>query len=219
MPAHSEADYLAAIQALMPRGAAWPTDREAVQTAVLAALARAFAQEDQAAVDLLADAFPATAGGLLPEWEATLGLPDPCEGADQTLQQRRAQVVARLAGQGGQSVPYLQKVAADLGYPGVAIQEFAPARAGCSSAGDPCCDDRWLDVFQVTVPTLRVFWASAGVSAAGEPLWAIETNSIMCVIDALKPAHTLALYATLNSLETEDAVTLITEDGDALVVE
>lgn len=193
--AHSVEDYLAALQALMPRGPAWPTDPAAVQTAALRAFARALSSEDEAAIDLLADAFPATATNLLLEWEETLGLPDPCEGTGQTLQQRRAQAVARLAGQGGQSIAYLLQVAQGLGYTGVTIAQFAPFRAGVSHAGDRCCGDDWWYAFEVSVPDLRIFYFEAGKSAAGEPLYTIENGSIICVIDELKPAHTQAIYA------------------------
>ncbi|WP_197520275.1 putative phage tail protein, partial [Paraburkholderia tropica] len=45
---------------------------------------------------LLIDSFPPTAYELLPEWESTLGLPDPCAGEAPTIPQRQAQVLARF---------------------------------------------------------------------------------------------------------------------------
>jgi uncharacterized protein YmfQ (DUF2313 family) len=138
--ARGEADYLAALQALLPRGRAWSRDPSATLTAVLDGWARGYARHDARAANLLEDAFPPDTVELLPEWEATLGLPDPCLGGAiggpaATLQQREAQVVARLLALGGQAVPYLTALAAQLGFP-VAIVEFAPFRAGISHAGD-----------------------------------------------------------------------------------
>ncbi|WP_374572505.1 YmfQ family protein [Phenylobacterium sp.] len=194
--AHGAADYLAALQALMPRGAVWPTDPDAVQTRVLRGLAQAFADHDAAAVGLLIGAFPGTVDALLTEWEATLGLPDPCEGTDQTLAQRRGQVLAKFADGGGQSVAYFLRIAARLGYSGVTIETYAPFRADIDGGDQPAYGDDWAHYWLVTVPGLRAFYFSADVSTAGEALLTVENDVIICVFDALKPAHTLAGFAT-----------------------
>jgi uncharacterized protein YmfQ (DUF2313 family) len=192
--AHTQAEYLSALQGLMPPGLAWPTDPPATQTAVLAGLAASFAAEDQAALDLLADAFPGTATNLLAEWEQTLGLPDPCEGVAPTLQQRRGQVVTRFANEGGQSIAYLLRIAEGLGYQDVSIQEYAPFRAGVDGADTAIRDESWASTFQVTVPDFRVFYFSADVSAAGEALLTIQNDVIVCAINGVKPAHTFAIF-------------------------
>src|SRR5260363_17238 len=62
---------------------------------------------------------------LLPEWEATLGLPDPCTGPLSTVQARRAQAVARFANTGGQSAAHFIRMAAQLGY-AISITCYAP---------------------------------------------------------------------------------------------
>lgn len=100
-PNYSAADYLSAMQALMPRGRVWPKDSDATQTQVLGGLVQVYARNTARANNLLVDAFPGMSAELLPEWEATLGLPDPCAGVAPTVAARNAQVLARFTGLGG----------------------------------------------------------------------------------------------------------------------
>lgn len=158
--ARSEADYLAAIQALLPRGRAWPRDPAALMTALLDGFAKSYATTDARQTNLLTDAFPVTTVELLPEWESTLGLPDPCLGEAPTLQQRQGQVVARFKAQGGQSVAYLNSVAEALGFR-VAITEFANFRSGINHAGD--------GINGSEVPTPGAYFI-AGSGHAGDPI-------------------------------------------------
>lgn len=74
----TSADYQAALQALLPHGRVWPREPDAVQSRVAAGLAQTAARLHARANYLLRDAFPLTPLELLPEWEATLGLPDEC---------------------------------------------------------------------------------------------------------------------------------------------
>lgn len=203
---YTQADYQAALLALLPRGRVWPKEPDSGQSRVAGALAGSFERLDARSQALLVDAFPATALELLPEWESTLGLPDDCEGDDQTLQQRRAQVVTRFAGGGGQSVAYYIDVLERLGFE-ANVQEFAPFRAGASTAGSPIATEDWWFVWQVNLVGARVFYFSAGVSAAGEALVTIADGPAPCVIEALKPAHTSVLFASVKPgvLDFEDA--------------
>lgn len=88
-PFFSSADYLAALQALLPRGRVWPRESDATQTKALSGLAGVYERQNARSNNLLSDAFPITAYELLPEWESTLALPDPILGRDTTIQGRR----------------------------------------------------------------------------------------------------------------------------------
>ncbi len=191
------ADFLAAMQRMMPTGRAWPREPDAVQTQVLATHGPTYERQTARANTLLVDAFPATAVELLPEWEATLGLPDPCAGPDPTLQQRQGQVVARLTARGGQSVPYFTAFAVALGYPDVAIEQFAPARADLLVADGPVNDPAWAFAWQMTVTGVQTTYFSADVSYADEPLVAYDTTALACEITRLRPAHTVAFFTYL----------------------
>ncbi|NDV77092.1 YmfQ family protein [Burkholderia cenocepacia] len=188
------ANFLSAIQALLPRGQVWPRDPDAVQTKALSGLAPSYERNTSRANYLLADAFPGTALELLPEWEASLGLPDPCAGSAPTLQQRRAQVVARLANSGGQSIQFYIDFAKSLGFD-VTVTQFTPFRVGQNSAGDAVNSEAWAHAWRVNAPAVTVSYFRAGQSAAGEPL-AVWGNSVLaCEMRSIKPAHTQVIVA------------------------
>lgn len=193
---YSEADYEAALQQLLPVGRAWPRDPDSVQLKVIAGLAPAYVRLDARAQALLVDAFPATTLELLPEWEASLGLPDPCEGPDQTVDQRRLQVVSRLINAGGQSVAYFLGVLARLGYADASITQYQPFRADVDHADRPLYSSEWAFNWTINLPELRIFYFRADISTAGDPLFTVSDNSVACTIEALKPAHTTVDYTS-----------------------
>jgi uncharacterized protein YmfQ (DUF2313 family) len=193
-PNLTSADYLRAFQTLMPRGRVWPKDSDAEQTAVFTGLTQVYARNTARANQLLVDAFPATTYELLPEWEATLGLPDPCAGPAPTIQQRRNQVVARLSNSGGQSIAYFVNFAAQLGF-SVTITQYSQARAGILKAGQPCNGYDWNFAWKITAPLNTVVRAVAGAMAAGDPLAAWSNSVLECEFRAVMPAHTIPIFA------------------------
>lgn len=182
--------YKAQLLALLPRGRVWPKEAGGTQDATMAGLAPTFERLDARAQSLLVDVFPATTLELLPEWEASLGLPDACDGDDQTISQRVAHVVAKLVNAGGQSVAYFLQVLAGLGYPDASITQYAPFRADVDHADTPLYGLDWAFNWTVNLPSLSIFWFEADVSAADELLWSVSDGSVFCVIDDLRPAHT-----------------------------
>jgi uncharacterized protein YmfQ (DUF2313 family) len=177
-PIWTEADFVGAIESLMPRGRVWPRDPDSVQAQVVAGFAGTFLRLSIAAAQLIVDAFPASTVNLIGEWEESLGLPDPCAGPEPTLQLRQAEVVQKFAGLGGQSVPYFEGIAALLGFE-ITITEFG--------ASNP---HHW----QVNAPTLSEIWFRAGASTAGEPLVSGGNEVLECIIRELKPAHTTVSF-------------------------
>jgi uncharacterized protein YmfQ (DUF2313 family) len=193
LPFYSAADYLSALQSLMPRGRVWPRGPDALQTKVLAGLTPVYEQQTARANHLLVDAFPLTTVELLPEWEATLGLPDPCAGVAPTVQARRAQVVARFTALGGQSVAYMKSFALSLGY-SITITQFMPARAGILRAGSPLCGSDFAHAWRVNAPLNTSIAFLAGSSAAGEPLSSIGNAVLECELRQVAPAHTTVFF-------------------------
>ena len=165
----SSADYLSALQALLPRGRAWPRESTSAQSEMLAGLAPTYQR---------------------PEWEATLGLPSACTGTLPTLQARQAAVVGQLASVGGQSIPYFVGVAAKLGYP-ITITQYAPFRCGQSSCGQPLGGAAWFYAWRVNAPTYVITSFSTGRSAMGEPLRSWANQTLPCVLSEYAPAHTI----------------------------
>jgi uncharacterized protein YmfQ (DUF2313 family) len=192
-PQYNAADYLSALQALMPRGRVWPRDADATQSKVLSGLVPTYVRQNARANALLGEALPITTFELLPEWEATLGLPDPCAGVSPTVQGRRAQVVARFANVGGQSAPHMIAFAKNLGYT-ITITQFTPARAGLLRAGQALCGTAWAHAWRVNAPSNTVNPFRAGSATAGEPLSSSGNAVLECELAAVKPAHTTVFF-------------------------
>ena len=133
---------------------------------------------------------------LLPEWESTLGLPDPCAGQQPTVLARRAQVVARLTGIGGQSVAYYVAQASSLGY-SITVQQFAPSRFG-RPFGSPFGNVDWAYAWQVTVAQYTVNQFRFGTDAFGEPFASWGSTVLQCELLASKPAHTILNFQYTN---------------------
>ena len=188
-PNYSASDYLGALQALMPTGRVWPRDSDAVQTQVLSGLVQTYVRNNARASNLLIDAFPATTEELLPQWEATLGLPDPCAGLEPTIQLRRAQVLTRFISGGGQSVNYFIQKAASLGY-AISVTQFSPFRFGQSPFGTPMYAPSWAFAWQVNAPTFSINNFQFGTDGFGEPFSYWSNNVLQCELQSCAPAHT-----------------------------
>ena len=186
-PTFTATDYLRAFQRLLPRGRLWQRGWGAVQAEHLLTLMPSWARLSARANDLIVDAFPCTTTDLLPEWEASLGLPDPCTGPLDSIQERVAAVCAKFTARGGQSVAYFIAVCETLGYEGVTIDEF-PA----TSDTVPGLVYQWrVNIYAAT----STVWFRAGVSTAGDPLASWGSNVLECTLELLKPAHTTIIFA------------------------
>jgi uncharacterized protein YmfQ (DUF2313 family) len=191
-PIFRAADFLQAFLKLLPRGRVWPRDTDAVQNQALLGLNTVYEDNSARALSLLKDAFPASTFELLPEWEATLGLPDPCAGSAPSIQARVSQVVTRLTKTGGQSVPYFTGVAASLGYT-VTITQFAPSRFG-NRFGMPFGGTDWAHAWQVNAPTFTVNSNRFG-SGFGDRFASWGNTVLQCELQALAPAHTVLNFS------------------------
>ena len=190
---------LAGLQRLLPRGRAWPRDPGAVLTQVLRALLPNPQSLVVSANALPTDAFPTTAVYLLPEWEQSLGLPDPCAGPSPTIAQRQKQVVARMFGLGGQSIGSFTSYAASLGYP-ITITEFLPARFGRTRFGDRFRGPAWAHVWQVDAPGVTVTPARFGTARFGDPFSDWGNRVLECEMRRIAPAHTTIVFAYSGAL-------------------
>lgn len=190
-----QADFERQVAHLPPPGRAWPRDPGTVMGAIWSAIGEAVWGAHQRAITLLErEANPGRAVELLGEWEADLGLPDPCTPLAATLSQRQAAVLAKVRSQGGQSIAYYISVAQAMGYT-VTITEFHPFRLGFSVFGDALLGAAWQFAWQITVPTATVTRFRFGLSAFGEPFWTVDTAELECRIRSLAPAHTIVLFS------------------------
>lgn len=208
-PPAAPGDYLSAMQALLPTGPAWPRDRDARLTRLLAVWAPTFADVHNLALALRAEADPRRTQQLLPEWEAFAGLPDPCTGAyATTVQERRQHLVARLLFRGGQHPDFFRALAETLGYT-VEVTENRPFSCGFSECGGDhqCCDVAAVTwpgsdppvaagnttirrYWQVTVTEPRIVTFRCGESECGDSLgFVVRAEDLECLITRMKPGH------------------------------
>lgn len=184
-------EYVHALQGLAPQGLAWDWRSGTVMHGLLRGLARAYYSSDKEAIRLLVTSFPKTATSFLPEWEATLGLPDKCTlGKFDTLPKRQAVALAKLLRTGGQSKSYFIQLAAELGYH-ITITEFRQARAGLSACGDALNGDDWPFVWRINAGKTTVLYSRAGASYCGDPLRSWGDKQLECQFNQISPSHTL----------------------------
>ncbi|HJW80815.1 MAG TPA: putative phage tail protein [Acidiferrobacterales bacterium] len=174
-PALEGAAYTALLQGLLPACPAWRREGNTVMGAVLEALAQEFARLDARAAQLFTETDPRLSYELLPDFERIAGLPDECTGALSTLEERRAALMARLARPGKATPQYFADVAGRLGYT-VTIDEPA------------------LHTFRVhsDATAVREFTVN---SPCTDPLRAWGDALLECIINRLKPAHTIVQFA------------------------
>lgn len=189
--------YLSQLQSLLPPGAAWAREPDAVLTRLLAALAAEYGRVDSRAVGLVAEADPRSTRELLADWERVCGLPDSCSsGIATTLQERRATVVSRLTATGGQSIAYFEALIESLGYE-AEIEEFRPFVCGLGHCGDTLNGpDTVRHVWAVRILGPRVTRFECGVSQAGDSLCKISrAEDLECLLRRLRPAQTILIFS------------------------
>lgn len=138
-----EASYFQQLQQLLPPGPAFDLELQPDLVQTLASLAPELARVDGNGEALLLELNPATATVLLPVWEGYLGLPDVCVvPGSQTLEERRAAVIAKLTATGAPQLSFYQRLGVQSGVP-IQIEEFRPCRVGVASVGDFLYGDGW----------------------------------------------------------------------------
>lgn len=183
--------YRDQLLALLPKGAAWARDMEAALPDFLHAFGDEFARFHLRLLALLDERSPMLAFEMLAEWEADFGLPDTCGLEVTDTAARRAAVVARVTALGGQTVAYYLQVLAAYGVTAT-ITEFIPHSVDEDVSAALFGED-WIFAFQVNLPAgaAREFTVSDGVD---DPLAVWGSPPVECLIQNIKPAHTIALF-------------------------
>lgn len=196
VPAWSAQDFLSAFLRLLPRGRAWSADPNSVEAQSLEPLMPVYQRQAARAAYLLQDAFPVTPIELLPEWEDTLGLPDPCAGPSPSLQVRQQQVAARFVATGGQTTAYFINVAASLGY-AITIAEFAPSRFG-RAFGQAFANTDWAYTWSVNAPTFSIERFTFGRNQFGTAFSSWSNRVLQCELQRIAPAHTILNFTYIG---------------------
>jgi uncharacterized protein YmfQ (DUF2313 family) len=193
--------YVEAFAKLLPHGLAWPRKPGSVLMRTVKGLALYYGFVDARAADLLeresdprkttevsypdgTEFFPpGTQDGLLPDWEKSWGLPDPCFPKATTIDERRRMLVMVMTMLGGQSRAWFKWVADWIGTelhleqwtehttlpdgsPGPdivhngSIHEWSPFTAGISHVGDTrmMYDKTGYYRWEIGAPEMRFYW-------------------------------------------------------------
>jgi uncharacterized protein YmfQ (DUF2313 family) len=186
-------DYRDQLLSLLPVGPLWPRDADSALALLMLAFGEEFARLHNRAMDFIEiERDPRLAFETLADWERFAGLPDPCAGAEQTLDGRRRRLVATLTARGGASPQYFIDLAAALGYE-IRIIESRPLYAGFH-AGDACWNSGSAYHWRVRAPLNTVTYLTAGFGA-GEPLSSWGNESLECFIRDRAPDHTFVDFA------------------------
>ncbi|MEN6082815.1 YmfQ family protein [Chromobacterium piscinae] len=192
--AMTAAHYQQQLAALLPPGLALMAEEGSELATLLAALATKLADTDARAQLLLQESDPRRAAALLPEWEASLGLPDACTVGEQTLLARQQAVVAKLTDTGGARVPRFLQLAARLGYPGATITRFRYHHCEMSCEM-PLQDIGWRHTWALNVTAGTRVMEATTESGSDEPLRTWGDTMMECVIRRETPAVSTVLIA------------------------
>jgi len=163
--------------------------------ALIEAIAEEFARTHERVVQLAAEQAPRSTSEMISDWEKTLGLPDACVGGSNSIDERRAQIMSRLAVQGGNSRAATTALALALGYP-ITIEEHIVLRVGFR-VGDRTYGvlGGWPWTFTVHAPVATARFFYAGSSGAGDPLSSFSNTPLECSIQRTAAAHAHVLFS------------------------
>ncbi len=190
---YSEQDYLNSFLTLLPTGRIWQKTADSNLYQAIASLIPTISRLSDTATELLTDSFIGTTNELLPEWQSSLGLPDPCLPATATFEEQRAQAIARFIGVEGQSVPFLIAYAANLGFV-ITITEYTTFKAGTGKAGGQITSAAIAFAWTINLPSQTIIYFRAGSAKAGQKLAVLVGDVLQCEITDIQPAHTNVFY-------------------------
>lgn len=186
-------EYFEQLKKLLPQGYAWPHRRDALFYELLRAFAEELSHVGCRLLDLIEESNPCHTVELLLDWERVLGFPDACIGEPATLAERQSLLCWRYKDKGAQSPADLIYLALIAGFT-ITIEEHNPFRVNEHGMGDPLNGIAWQHAFTVHAAetTLRYFHMNS--SAMGERLLDFGNDALECMINANKPAHTIAIF-------------------------
>jgi uncharacterized protein YmfQ (DUF2313 family) len=214
---HNQDDFAVALANLFPTGAAWSRDDDdSVFMQFIFGLAGPWADVAVAA-DLLLEieSDPGKATLMLPDWEKSFGLPDPCVAEPLTFADRRTALIQRMTLLGEADRNFLISQAAKIGYGISRIIEFSPYMCGISMCGDTRILNaqwdpnryrwelgvpRWYWLVRVGAERLVYFHCASGICGVNRLLDFGFASDLECLLRRIKPAHTEVIfdYSAIN---------------------
>lgn len=204
------AKYKELLVNLLPKGRLWRPQDQPNFSKLLESAAQELCRVDDRVKQLFLEVDPRTTDEALDTWEGVFGLPDECTSDEQTLNERRNQLVQKLTNIGGLSASFYEFIGAQLGFD-ISVENRVNFLAGRGRAGDPLTnyfnrhfvagstagtqlvETGWRYCFNVELPATASEHFVAG-STAGTPLREFSNELIECTIRKLKPAHSCVTF-------------------------
>lgn len=143
---------------------------------------------------VLVEIDPRTTNLLLEDWERVYGLPDGCSDVVQSIEQRRALLLAKVINKGGLSKQYFLETAELLGYRDTAITTFVPTHCEMHCE-EPIRNLLWRFAWSVNLPhqgeNYSIF--RVGTRCDGR-VDSYSFGALECQLMRLSPAHMQVIF-------------------------
>ena len=204
-PVATGATYRDVLLRLLPPGIGIPREEGSRLYRVCHAIGDELARAHNRILDLFTEMDPRSAntesaatsdtgqGGLLEDWERVLGLPDPCSDtplSELTIAERRRAAAAKLVAQGGVTAAYFIEVAETLGYTITIEEPLEPFRCDGPGCDYPLYGEGWAFAWIVNAQYDDEEYFRCDGPGCDAPLVDYGTDALLCLLEALKPAHT-----------------------------
>ena len=204
------ATYRDLLLQLLPPGIGIPRDSDSRLYQVLHAIGDELARAHNRLLDVFTEMDPRTTnpaeasisdtgfGGALEDWERVLGLPDPCSDtplSEMTVAERRRAVASKLIAQGGVTPAYFIQIAAALGYTITIDEPLEAFRCDGPGCDAPLYNETWAFTFIVHATYDDEEYFRCDGPGCDAPLVDYGTDQLICLLEALKPAHTTIHWA------------------------
>ena len=228
MKRHSPLDYQKQFLQLQPPGLAWNRRLDSNSGKLWLTAGDGLARVEAEAYRLIDEANPLTTFEALMDWERVLGLPDECGQLGDTIEIRRADVIAKLNHPVGQSKQYYIDFMAIFGFTIEIEDEWPPFEADVSGAEDQVWEapagtminengevwqdfyNGWMFVWEVALVNRHYRRFKVGTDSAGDPLaqWFMEGEQCVwfsadesLADDYLRECHNPDLECRLNKIK------------------
>lgn len=189
-------DYRQQLFALLPPGIVWNANLDSTLQRLLAGQSHEFERVDQRAAALLGESDPRQALYTFEDWEASYGLPSSCAPADQSMADRRAELIGRIVGRGGLTAQDYLDLAINSGYAGAEVLEFREATVEVETvtghagavAGDDMNSADWDLTWRMMLPAGVVRESVIDESVIGDPLRSWGDELIECSLRHAAPS-------------------------------
>lgn len=196
-----KARYSKLLKRLFPRGWAWNFEKGTKLSTLTDSLSTEYCRAEERALEFLEEVDPRTTFELLPDWERLLKIPDECTPDPEdlgSLFERRVRVLQKLTTGGGQDPAFYQLIAQQLGYDAeiIDIENFDSFKVGRARVGDALTNGAdWAFTWLVRAPAELERFFRVGQSSVGERLVLRDNETLRCVIEKFKPAHTTVIFS------------------------